>query len=420
MADCSNSLICAKLSNIIKQMEKEGSGVRLLKQVKTRKESLENVFTKNGGVQWLRKHRDIKQEEEASHLFNFLVAYGYVYSVSDLKESCSYFKFQKKEFWPSNQKNHSDNDYAVYLLKRKQLSKTNCGLDERELRLLDYLQNSSENWQKIKSRADQEIEKEKQIGQCRSYQRQKKVFWSIYRPKPSQINVLEEAIYKKMSRQKSQTSYPSSSYSTGSRSASLDKEKPSASMLEELYEQLKRHRMKTSVVCESIILFTKLQIENDSFFALEKSPNPWLDEKRAFSDDVSGDVTPGRARPWSFSFNILLQDERGRSKFREFLESEFSLENFDFYMACNKLKRQPANEVKRTVKKMFDTYISKNAPNSINIDFPTKKAVVENMKNPTRFCFEEAQNHVFGLMKNDCYVRFLKSDTYRNLFKPSH
>lgn len=51
--------------------------------------------------------------------------------------------------------------------------------------------------------------------------------------------------------------------------------------------------------------------------------------------------------------------------------------------------------------------------------------VHQEMKNPTRFTFDSAAEHVYTLLlKKDCYPRFIRSEVYKNLLaagvQPSH
>lgn len=42
--------------------------------------------------------------------------------------------------------------------------------------------------------------------------------------------------------------------------------------------------------------------------------------------------------------------------------------------------------------------------------------VHQEMKNPSRFTFDAAQDHVYTLLlKKDCYPRFVRSEHYKNL-----
>jgi len=49
----------------------------------------------------------------------------------------------------------------------------------------------------------------------------------------------------------------------------------------------------------------------------------------------------------------------------------------------------------------------------VNVDSKVMDITKLNMINPTRWTFEEAGEHIFRLMKNDSYQRFLRSDVYK-------
>lgn len=61
-------------------------------------------------------------------------------------------------------------------------------------------------------------------------------------------------------------------------------------------------------------------------------------------------------------------------------------------------------------------FLAPGAPCEINIDGKTMEKVQQEMKNPTRFTFDAAQEHVYTLLlKKDCYPRFIRSEHYKNL-----
>lgn len=53
----------------------------------------------------------------------------------------------------------------------------------------------------------------------------------------------------------------------------------------------------------------------------------------------------------------------------------------------------------------------------INIDCVTRKEIIENISQPGPNCFDRAQRLIYGLMENDCYPRFLKSEIYQALLE---
>lgn len=64
----------------------------------------------------------------------------------------------------------------------------------------------------------------------------------------------------------------------------------------------------------------------------------------------------------------------------------------------------------------FREFLARGAPCEINIDGKTMEKVHHEMKNPSRFTFDAAQDHVYTLLlKKDCYPRFIRSEHYKNL-----
>lgn len=51
----------------------------------------------------------------------------------------------------------------------------------------------------------------------------------------------------------------------------------------------------------------------------------------------------------------------------------------------------------------------------VNIDHETRDITQANVKLPTATCFDQAQYRIYILMEKDCYPRFLRSSTYRDL-----
>ncbi|TSS97515.1 Regulator of G-protein signaling 21 [Bagarius yarrelli] len=127
---------------------------------------------------------------------------------------------------------------------------------------------------------------------------------------------------------------------------------------------------------------------------------------------------PGETLHWSQSLETLLKSKTGKATFQAFLKSEFSDENIEFWMICEDFKKiKHKYTLNSRAKKIFERYIQTEAPKEINIDHRTREVIKQNMQTPTRYCFDEAQKIVFGLMEKDSYPRFLRSDLYRACIK---
>ncbi|XP_041659679.1 regulator of G-protein signaling 13-like [Cheilinus undulatus] len=119
---------------------------------------------------------------------------------------------------------------------------------------------------------------------------------------------------------------------------------------------------------------------------------------------------------WSSSLERLLSSKYGLKIFQAFLKTEFSDENIEFWMVCEDYKKIKSSfRMCSRAKKIFKRYIQTEALREINIDHKTRDLIRRNMKEPTTFCFDDAQRIVYGLMERDSYPRFLKSDIYQAL-----
>ncbi|KAJ1368686.1 Regulator of G-protein signaling egl-10 [Parelaphostrongylus tenuis] len=67
------------------------------------------------------------------------------------------------------------------------------------------------------------------------------------------------------------------------------------------------------------------------------------------------------------------------------------------------------------VTEIYNEFIDTNATSPVNVDCKVMEITEENLKNPNRWSYDEAADHIFCLMKNDSYQRFLRSDIYKDL-----
>nr|XP_005163294.1 regulator of G-protein signaling 18 isoform X1 [Danio rerio] len=134
----------------------------------------------------------------------------------------------------------------------------------------------------------------------------------------------------------------------------------------------------------------------------------------------SNHIPPDVAMKWSDSFEDLLSHSDGVEVFTRFLRTEFSEENIEFWLACEDFKTtESSTKLQTKAKQIHAIFIDKEAPKEINIDHSTKAAIEKNILQPTNSCFDAAQHKIYGLMKRDCYPRFLASDIYLTLTKRS-
>uniref|UniRef100_A0A8B9EMU1 Regulator of G protein signaling 18 n=1 Tax=Anser cygnoides TaxID=8845 RepID=A0A8B9EMU1_ANSCY len=129
-------------------------------------------------------------------------------------------------------------------------------------------------------------------------------------------------------------------------------------------------------------------------------------------------VSPEEAVKWGESFDKLLSQKAGLDAFTNFLKTEFSEENIEFWIACEDYKKsKTTHELFPKAKTIYETFIQKDAPKEVNLDFQTKEVTSQNIEQPVITTFDAAQNTVYRLMEQDSYPRFLRSDPYLNLVK---
>ncbi|XP_074640641.1 regulator of G-protein signaling 12-like [Tubulanus polymorphus] len=130
------------------------------------------------------------------------------------------------------------------------------------------------------------------------------------------------------------------------------------------------------------------------------------------TNNASGSA--GRAAGWAVSLHRLLDDRSGLDAFTSFLKKEFSEENIVFWTACENYKKiEKLDERKTLATEIFDKHLAVRSTEPVNIDSHARKITEENLHKSHIDLFNEAQRQIFQLMKHDSYVRFLKSDIYK-------
>ncbi|XP_071369042.1 regulator of G-protein signaling 5a isoform X1 [Centroberyx affinis] len=126
--------------------------------------------------------------------------------------------------------------------------------------------------------------------------------------------------------------------------------------------------------------------------------------------------TADEASQWRESLDRVLTNNYGLTTFRSFLQSEFSDENIEFWVACEDFKKIK-NPVKMATKakKIYEDYIQTEGPREVNIDHFTKDVTLRNLVDLSPATFDLAQKRIFALMEKDSFGRFLRSEQYQEL-----
>uniref|UniRef100_A0A8C9QF09 RGS domain-containing protein n=1 Tax=Spermophilus dauricus TaxID=99837 RepID=A0A8C9QF09_SPEDA len=146
--------------------------------------------------------------------------------------------------------------------------------------------------------------------------------------------------------------------------------------------------------------------------------NPWVTDDDAYWAMNAPTVavpTKLRVERWGFSFRELLDDPMGRAHFMDFLQKEFSAENLSFWEACEELRFGGQAQIPTLVDTVYQQFLAPGAAHWVNIDSRTMERTLEGLHQPHRYVLDDAQLHIYMLMKKDSYPRFMKSDMYQGL-----
>ncbi|XP_034736601.1 regulator of G-protein signaling 21 isoform X1 [Etheostoma cragini] len=116
------------------------------------------------------------------------------------------------------------------------------------------------------------------------------------------------------------------------------------------------------------------------------------------------------------TMEALLHDKKYLAAFRSFLQSEFSEENIDFWLACEDFRWTTSqDDLRWKAEGLYQEFIQPSACREINVDHHIRERIRKSLEKPSRSCFDEAQKHVYLLMERDSCPRFLHSDAYLSL-----
>ncbi|XP_070297742.1 regulator of G-protein signaling 6-like, partial [Salvelinus sp. IW2-2015] len=340
-------------------------------------------------VQWLMKNLAIDDPAEAMHIGSLIAAQGYFFPISDhvlsLKDDGSFYRFQAPYFWPSNCWEPENTDYEHY-------------------------SHSSQN----------------SHNQETTQLHQERAFWDVHRPVPGCVNTTEMDI-RKCRRMRNPQRVKKSVYGLIDEGQSQSPvHTPSQIARKGTKADVEKEVLLSNssldgncIVCcvaFSLMSYTEQYQEYDPFVMSPEPSNPWTSDDLSFWDlEASNDPSQQRVRKWGFSLDEALKDPAGRDQFLKFLESEFSSENLQFWLAVQDLKRQPLENVAERAEEIWTEFLAEGASSSINLDSHSYERTSANLKDPGRYSYEDAQDHIYKLMKSDSYTRYLRSSAYQNL-----
>uniref|UniRef100_A0A8C6PYC5 Regulator of G protein signaling 7 n=1 Tax=Nothobranchius furzeri TaxID=105023 RepID=A0A8C6PYC5_NOTFU len=393
------------------QDEKNGIPIRTVKSFLTK---IPSVFSGSDIVQWLTKNLDIEDQVEALHLGTLMAAHGYFFPISDhvlmLKDDGTFYRFQTPYFWPSNCWEPENTDY---------------GESTAPLHLQARLQRAfARKWEFIfmQAEAQAKVDKKRDKIERKILDSQERAFWDVHRPVPGCVNTTEVDI-KKSSRMKNPHKTRKSVYGLQN---DIRTHSPTHTPAPELsiitLVMIQNHALQVFCVVftsnNSLLGYTEQYVEYDPFLTPPDPSNPWItDDTTVWELEASKEPGQQRVKRWAFGIDEVLKDPVGREQFLKFLESEFSSENLRFWLAVQELKKRPIREVPSRVQEIWQEFLAPGAPSAINVDSKSYDKTTQNVKDPGRYAFEDAQEHIYKLMKSDSYSRFIRSSAYQELLQ---
>ncbi|XP_046478088.1 regulator of G-protein signaling 9 isoform X2 [Neodiprion pinetum] len=366
-------------------------------------------------VEWLMERLAI-EESEAVHIANQLCQYGYFFPVNDsktltVKDDSSLYRFQTPYYWPWQHRTPDNVEYAIYLAKRTRRNKQRHALEDYEIEALNSLRRNLQNkWDLIQQQAEEQVRlsKERKKGDKIVSDSQERAFWRVYRPPPGCLSSLEVVPVPTRGRPGAPRPPPRKRTL-----ADLQRE------VELLRNSLTRTRIKMSTAIENLKNHFETYTEYDPMIVQPQPSNPWITDDQIFWQLNSPLVevpTEKRVKRWALSMEEVMSDPTGLLEFTNYLRKEYSHENIRFWMAVKDLRRSFQAQIPVKVNEIYEEFLAAGAPCEINIDGKTMEKVQQEMKNPTRFTFDAAAEHVYTLLlKKDCYPRFIRSEHYRQL-----
>ncbi|XP_068215024.1 uncharacterized protein [Palaemon carinicauda] len=406
---------------LVREMQDPETGVPIRSQ-KLFLTSIPSAFMGYDLIEWLMERLEIEDsviapaylaKAEAIHLANLLCQYGYFFPVGEsrsliVKDDSSLYRFQTPYYWPSQNHSADTTDYAIYLTKRLSRNKQKHGLEDYEIEAYNKLKKAlSHKWDFITMQADEQVKlaKDRKKGDKIVTDSQERAYWRVYRPPPGFTNCLETAPVPDKTNMANRV-----------RKKTADDLKKDN---EFLAATLVRTRQKISQASEALLTHCETYFEYDPVLTPPQPSNPWhtdVDTYWAQNETLVDIPTEKRVRRWAISMEELINDALGKTEFTAYLKKEYCHENIRFWQAVNDLRWGPSSCVLEKVQSIYEEFLKPGAPCEINIDGKTMEQTQNQLKNPNRYTYDLAAEHVYILLlKKDCYPRFLRSEQYKTL-----
>ncbi|KAM6202823.1 regulator of G-protein signaling 6 isoform 10-T10 [Rhynchocyon petersi] len=350
-----NMIVYRKIEDIVTKMQDDKTGGVPIRTVKSFLSKIPSVVTGTDIVQWLMKNLSIEDPVEAIHLGSLIAAQGYIFPISDhvltMKDDGTFYRFQAPYFWPSNCWEPENTDYAIYLCKRTMQNKA-------RLELADY---EAENLARLQ----------------RAFARK----WEfIFMQAEAQV---------KIDRKKDKTERK---ILDSQERAFWDVHRPVPGCVNTTEMDIRKcRRLKNPQKVKKSVYGVTEESQSQSPVHIPAQPI-----RKTTKEDIRKQIT-----------FLNAQIDRHCLKMSKVAER--------FWLAVQDLKKQPLQDVAKRVEEIWQEFLAPGAQSAINLDSHSYEITSQNVKDGGRYTFEDAQEHIYKLMKSDSYARFLRSNAYQDL-----
>eukprot|EP00127_Corallochytrium_limacisporum_P006233 Clim_evm9s222 gene=Clim_evmTU9s222 len=410
-----------------------------------------DVFFASDLVSWIQNYSKFPTRELALNLAQQLYQNGYLFPISfvALGDEQIMCRFQTPLWWPTQPKVPTDQDYALFLIKKGLTKKTKTTLlpyEQENMRALKEL--LGKDWAKIevkaaeqnkkqKSSAISKLSKDKRLSRDRKiYESQEQAFWYYHRPPfdMGQRNLADPRIHvrhhsplypnlaippmRKIGQEEADMAL-----SECIRSLKMQMDSPIPKISQISTEVLEQMQENWKYVKDPLVRSKDWEHvspdEEDDY----RTDNQWCwqpDETRAKKLGTSF-VVLTKAPVWKEHCDALLRSNIGIAQFHRFLSKEYSDENLNFYHDAWVVRAAGAELLNTHIRRVFDTYFSAATDHEINADDRDRKKIQKAMDSNeySREMFDDAKKAIYNLMAKDSFPRFLRDGTFKQ-FLQSH